>query len=164
MSYKIAVGSSDGEMVDLHFGAAEAFLIYEAEGTRYSLTEKRYVENKESKREPEKAGIAIENGADCSGGTPCGGGCGSGSGAGCQDGQGTGCGGMGAASGKAALLGDCRSVVCKKIGFQVQKELEKRAISAFDVSCSVREALDKLTVYYDHVDKHKSLRNSRTER
>lgn len=41
MAYKIAVASSDGKVVNRHFGRAEQFLIFEAEGGRYEFLERR---------------------------------------------------------------------------------------------------------------------------
>ena len=61
--------------------------------------------------------------------------------------------------GKVALIEDCRAVVCKKVGFQAQKQFEKKAISVFDVECSVEEALEKITSYYYKIDNRQSLRS-----
>lgn len=47
MSYLIAVGSSDGKQVDLHFGSAAEFFIYEIEGEDIRLKEKRQIEKQE---------------------------------------------------------------------------------------------------------------------
>ena len=143
MSYLIAVATSDAKVVDLGFGAAKGFHIYEVEGTEYK--EKEYREFTEE----ETAEQAAE-------------GCG-------QDGQGSGCGGQtagcggnsggaGGASKKVELIADCRSLVCQKIGFQAQKQLEKKAIAGFDVDCSVDEALAKIAAYFDKIDNHISLR------
>ena len=41
MSYKIAVATSDGLNVDLHFGSAPSFEIYEVEGLDFQKVEKR---------------------------------------------------------------------------------------------------------------------------
>ena len=41
MSYKIAIASADWENINLSFGAAEIFYIYEAEGTAFHFLEKR---------------------------------------------------------------------------------------------------------------------------
>lgn len=41
MSYKIAVATSDGEKIDLHFGAAEYFYIYNVDEKNISFLEKR---------------------------------------------------------------------------------------------------------------------------
>jgi hypothetical protein len=156
MSYKIAVASGDGVNIDLSFGAACAFDIYEAEGTTYRLSETRqYVSPGENETDDtgrrdsaaqEKAGCAPESGQ-----------CGScGSSSGCKPGGG--CGGGGEASAKVKLISDCRCVICKKIGFPIQKQLEKLAITGFDVDCPVEEALTKITAYLDKIDNHQSLR------
>ena len=58
--------------------------------------------------------------------------------------------------GKVEALADCRCVVCKKVGFQAQKQFEKKAISVFDVDCEVKEALEKITFYYNKLDKHEA--------
>lgn len=142
MSYKIAVASSDGVQIDETFGSARSFLIYEVTDGKYIKTEERTAD-----LEDEKA----DGSSSSCGSTKAG--CGNGTGNGC--GSGEGCGG---ASAKVALITDCRCVVCKKIGFQIQKQLERKAISAFDVNCTVEEALSRISDYYSHIDNHKSLR------
>lgn len=132
MAYKIAVASSDGVNVDLHFGAAESIDIYEVQddGSFY-LLEKREM------KVPEE-GLAAD--------TACAsGGCGNGNGGGCGNGGG---------SAKVSLISDVRAVVAAKIGFNVTKALEKKAIASFDVECSVQEALEKITKYFYSVDNH----------
>ncbi|MBQ3687230.1 MAG: hypothetical protein II932_05315, partial [Treponema sp.] len=68
-------------------------------------------------------------------------------------GQGGGCGAAGP-SARVELLADVRAVVAAKIGFNVTKQLEKKAISGFDVDCTVQEALTKITKYFYSVDNH----------
>lgn len=145
MSYKIAIASSDEINIDETFGAAGVFHIYEVTGGTYVKSEVRTVEKTE---QPGK-----QSGSQESCGTS--GGCGSG---GCHNGPGGGCAGSGEVSEKVQLVSDCRCVVCKKIGFNVQKQLERRAITSFDVSCTVEEALTKISTYFDKVDSHQSLR------
>jgi nitrogen fixation protein NifX len=41
MARRIAVASSDGRVVDTHFGHAESFFVYEIEGTSASFVESR---------------------------------------------------------------------------------------------------------------------------
>ena len=77
--------------------------------------------------------------------------------AGCG-GPANGCGGSDGAQRKVELIADCRSLVCKKIGFQAQKQLEKRAIAGFDVDCTIDEAITKIAVYFNKIDNHISLR------
>ncbi len=139
MSYKIAVASSDGIQIDETFGAAKRFIIYEvADGTCRRLEERTF-----RKEETDNNGVSIAAGCKKEGG------CGGGTGGGC---------GAGEASEKVELISDCRCVVCKKIGFHIQKQLERRAISAFDVSVSVEEALEKISQYFSQMDNHESLR------
>ena len=136
MAYKIAVGSSDGKNVDLKFGEVTKFLIYEV-GDEVLLSEEREFVPEE------KADTACDSSyCDTKG---CGG-------------NGGGCKGPGDVADKVGLIADCRAVVCKKIGFQAQKQFEKKAISVFDVECEVKEALDKITFYYRRIDNHESLR------
>lgn len=144
MAYKIAVASSDGINVDLHFGAAAEFLIYQVndEGG-FELSEKRRI--------PEKADENAEvQPTPSAGGQECGPkGCQSG----CGNGKGGGC-GAGGPSAKVEAISDVRAVVAAKIGFNVTKALEKKAIAGFDVECPVQEALEKITKYFYSVDKH----------
>ena len=137
MDYRIAVATSDGVNVNGTFGAADSFLIYEVTGGKYSQGERRAF----SGNEETLSGCSEKNGA-------CGGNHG-----GCGGAHSGGCGGN-VHSEKVELISDCRSVVCTKIGFHVQKLLEKKAIAAFDVDCSVKEALDKITSYYSRIDKN----------
>lgn len=171
MSYLIAVASSDGNNVDIGFGAAKGFRIYEVDGTDYK--EKEYREFTEDEAQTEGG---IENTQDasqiagCPSASSCGsaqavcgdgaqGGCGGNSGGGCG-GPSNGCGGSSGAQRKVDLISDCRSLVCRKIGFQAQKQLEKKAIAGFDVDCSVDEALVKIATYFNKLDNHISLRRT----
>lgn len=138
MPYKIAVATSDGENVNETFGSAEFFEIYEVTDGVYFKSEKRFSQSETADISPDKCTSKSCGNSD--------GGCGSG------------CGGNGGTSEKAELVSDCRAVVCKKLGFNIQKQLERKAISAFDVSCSVGEALDKISDYYSRIDRHETLR------
>ena len=140
LAYKIAVGSSDGIHVNLKFGEVTKFLIYEV-SDEIRLVEERSVENA---AEIQETGENSCNAAGCSD-------------AGCG-GNGSGCSGSSDVISKADLISDCRCVVCKKIGFQAQKQFEKKAISVFDVECKVEEVLEKITFYYGKVDKHEPFR------
>ncbi len=154
MAYKIAVGSSDEVKVDLKFGEVEEFLIYEIEGREAGLVEKRKVfssDSNSSGSSEDKAGSSDDQG--------CGGndqGCG-GSNPGCS-GNGQGCSGPKDVTEKIEVIKDCRAVLCKKVGFQAQKQFEKKAISVFDIECDIKDALDKISFYYDRIDKRQSLR------
>ncbi len=138
MAYKIAVGSSDGIHVDLKFGEVREFLIFEVEEEKRTLSETRKV----------ATGKTATDDKDCNGAA---GNC---SPAGCS-GKGGGCGGSADVIDKVELISDCRCIVCKKIGFQAQKQLERKAISVFDVEGPVDAILEKIIAYYGKVDGRK---------
>ncbi len=138
MSYKIAVGSSDGRNVDLKFGEVKKFIIFEVEDEKSKLLEIRNVDTCET--------VADTNG--------CGGYVGDCNSLGCS-GNGSGCNGSTDVINKVELIKDCRCIVCKKIGFQAQKQLERKAISVFDVEGIVGNILEKIIAYYGKIDKHK---------
>lgn len=140
MPYKIAIGSSDGVQVDLKFGEVQKFLIYEVDENA-TLVEERIVNEEDALRSVDEKNKETKK-------------CGE------QNGCGTGCGGTADVISRVSLIDDCRCVVCKKIGFQAQKQFEKKAISVFDVDCSVKEALEKITYYYNKIDKHETFRKS----
>jgi nitrogen fixation protein NifX len=135
MSYKIAVASKDRVTIDRNFGAAREFLIYEvSESGKYSFLEVREVSEEAKER------------SDCN--------------AGCA---GNGCGGLQGNHPGVASLADCRCVVCKKTGFHIQKLLEKKAITTFDVEGKIEDTLQKITLYFLRVDHHQSLRGIANE-
>lgn len=142
MAYKIAVGSSDEINVDLKFGQVSEFLIYSVEGKSYELVEKRSVVTQGNVTENQTNSCARKG---CSDSSNC-------------SGSGHGCGGPSDVTDKVTAIADCRAVVCKKIGFQAQKQFERKTISVFDVECSVKDALEKISFYYDKIDNRKSLR------
>lgn len=155
MAYKIAIASSDGISIDETFGSAKFFRIYEVENGVYKEVEQRSISGTDNELQAEalaEASASVEVtgcgpnscNPEQSGCTPSSGGC-----------HGGGCSGS---SKKVELISDCRSIVCKKIGFNIQKQLEKKAISSFDVACTVEEALKKITFYFNRVDNHQSLR------
>ncbi len=146
MSYKIAVASSDELIIDESFGSAKVFHIFEVTEKGYSKIETRQAIERDNYVEKNQG-----QGEGCNAEKNCGNG-------GCHNGQGGGCSGNGQVSWKVELVSDCRCIVCKKIGFNVQKQLERRAITAFDVNCSVEEALTKISSYFQKVDGHQSLR------
>lgn len=146
MSYKIAVASSDGKVIDLTFGEAESFLIFDVDDKnefRLSETRKWEESRDDSSVEPSSACGSHDSG------------CGTGSG--CRSGSGSGCGG-GAEIPKVALISDVRCLLCKKIGFQARKQLEHKAITAFDIDEDIEGTVRKIAAYFDKVDNHKTLR------
>ena len=144
MSIKVAIASSDGFNVDLHFGQAKSFLIYELKDSKFELTEKREVPAGANESTSPEAPSPQDFGGGCGG---AGFGCGSGGGCG---GSGGGCGG--GASGPLApaveLLLDCRAVVAAQIGQGMGRQFQRNAISVFDIELPIEEALNKLAAYY----------------
>ena len=154
MAYKIAVGSSDGINVDLKFGEVDEFYIYEV-ADDIKLVEKRRIPAPDNNATDDNSGNTntalpkrtcgnSNNTSGCGHGSSCGNGNG-------------GCGGADVIP-KVALIDDCRCVVCKKVGFQAQKQFEKKAISVFDVETGIDDALSKITVYYNKIDSRRHIR------
>lgn len=134
MSYKIAIASSDERTIDLKFGSATAFLIYEVrdDGT-WERVERRSVSERDDTEVPSSCGDKGE----CLGG---------------------GCHSSGPSNPRVDLIADCRCVLCKKTGNPIQKQLDKKAISSFDITGEIEEALHKIVQYFYRVDHHHSLR------
>ncbi len=135
MSYKIAVVSSDQRKIDLNFGAASEFLIYEVrENGEFGLIERRKVPET---LQGEELSSSCGKKGECKGG-------------GCHD--------SGPQNPKVDLISDCRCLLCKKTGSPVQKQLDRKAISSFDVDGEIEEAIHKIVLYFYRVDHHHSLR------
>lgn len=169
MTYKIAVASSDGITVDGAFGEVTEFRIYQVEGEQYTQVEYRKMPEPLIQK-PEDTAVAQRADStdqqNCSGqdSDPTEAGCcgrqdSDPTEAGCCGGHGghggCGCGTPDGSSVRIKVLSDCRSIVCKKIGPHAKKLLERKAIAAFDVDCSVEDALKKIIFYYNRMDRHK---------
>lgn len=156
MSYKIAVGSSDGKNVDLKFGEVNNFSIYEVDELNF-----KFLENREVKVSDDSLTVhgpvnqGCESKDDCGSLSSCdasSSGCGSSSG-GCG-GNGKGCNGASDVLEKISVIDDCRCVLCKKVGFQAQKQFEKKAIVVFDIEVDIDSAISKIAEYFYKVDNH----------
>lgn len=138
MAYKIAVASSDGIMVNQTFGAAQKFLIVEVDDAKhYSIIETRYYDVPEQQIRSCCSGAGRGNRCNSEG--------------------------YGISKGnnpKVSLIDDCRCLICTKVGFQIQKEIEKKTITSFEVDCKMKKALDKIVAYLYSVDNHTSLRGT----
>lgn len=144
MSYKIAAASSDGSRIDWTFGEARHFLIYEVtEESQIQFVEQRNWTQEEPQERESSCGCKKTEVEHCSTGN-C-------SGGGCQGNAGV--------IPKLSLVEDCRCILCQKTGFQIRKQLEKKAISAFDIDCGTMEAITKLASYFEKVDHHENLRD-----
>ncbi|HEX3022269.1 MAG TPA: NifB/NifX family molybdenum-iron cluster-binding protein [Lachnospiraceae bacterium] len=144
MPYRIAVATTDGVSVDVHFGRASSFLVI-------GINEDGSLASKEER--------IVPNIDHCSS-KSCG--QGNGSGGDCVD-KHKSCGGPSdpTIDAKVTLLSDCRSLLCKRIGPSAERAFERKAITTFQVDCTINEALEKIVDYYTKVDNHISLRKSR---
>lgn len=123
MAYKIAVATTDGVSVDLHFGQTETFYIYEIEEKdgRAVLLEKRTVSEKP---DADKGSISKEPGCGCMGG---------------QESY---------VKLAAELLKDCSYLLTKRIGRKPYKILEENGIRSLEAPYTLEEAVPKLNAYY----------------
>ena len=116
--YLIAVATSDGVHVDTPFGEAERFEVYEITKDAYcKLEERTVVQHDEGVNDTERCGCDA-GGHSCEG-----------------------------SNDRVECVTDCTFVVCSKIGFHMQKLLAKHAVTAFDVECTIDEALRKIGCY-----------------
>ena len=135
MSIKVALISSDGLNIDLHFGKVSEFLIYELKDGVFVQVEKRHLQSIPGEADDRKetlSGVGCGNGLG--GGFGCGGGCGGGN--------------AGPLAPAVELLLDCRAVVAAQIGQNMRRQFDRNAISVFDIELPVGEALEKLASYY----------------
>ena len=125
MTYKIAVATSDNKNVDLHFGCAESFKIYQVDGLEITFLEERQnLNSKENDGKNCNCG-SNQNHSSCS-----------------QEEK----------IPSIDIVSDCRAVVCAKIGKNILRQLELHAISSFDIEMPVKEALEKISEYYQKID------------
>lgn len=131
MSYKIAVTTSDRQNINLHFGSADAFCIYE-------LSEKGEVQFTEIRNIPKEYLDAYR-----------------------QEMKSKGCCGKneGYITLVAGLLGDCKYLLTEKIGPHPYKAMQSKGISCLEVSCSIAEALEKISVYQMNISRNVNRRN-----
>lgn len=144
MSYKIAVATSDGLHVDLHFGTAGAFTIIDVnEDGSYSFIEKRIISKDNEVQEKED---------DCNKKSGCASGCENKTG-GCGNGHSN-----KEIDTKVDIISDCRCLLCKNIGPGASRQLEQKAITSFQIELSVEKAVAKIIDYYFKIDNHLSLK------
>jgi len=144
MSYKIAVASTDGIYVDAHFGSASSFLIYEVnpDGS-YEKRGERIITGRNIGLNCDSI-IPIKETENS---------CGS-------------CGGHNGHSdtkieANISIIADCRCLLCYKIGAGAERQLERKAITVFQVDYKIEDALKKIIDYYTKIDNHLSLRNAK---
>ena len=172
MGIKVAIASSDGLKIDLHFGQAKEFFIYELQKDAFVQIERRELAVNSGEAALRHRERHCNAGQKQSGGLflaslraavlrraqgPQGEGHGPRedelSGGFACPGGGGGCGGCGGGtSGPLApaveLLLDCQAVIAAQIGQNMRRQFERNAISVFDIELPVTQALEKLAAYY----------------
>jgi predicted Fe-Mo cluster-binding NifX family protein len=130
MSYKIAMTSSDGSTIDLHFGETESFHILEVDeqSGRWELLGRRGIECSPSSCGESTAGENSSCGAE--------GGCGGG---GHSDAR---------VNAVVETLSDCKYVLTAKIGPKFHNNLQKAGITALESPRDIASAISKLNVYH----------------
>jgi len=137
MSIKIAVGSSNGIVIDQHFGSATKFYIFELLGDGNSeFIETREVETEVVGLTPTTCNDNVNKGCNSGGNLGCGSGCHSGG----HDEDGL--------IGKINLILDCQATLVNQVGKGAEKLLLKNGISAFEAKGSIEKAFSKLYIYY----------------
>lgn len=134
MGYKAAVTSTKGKNVDLHFGEAEDFWIFDiSDDEEISFSEHRVY--KDDERDSNELDRTAPEG--------CGG-----SGTGCGKGK----------EEKIKLIQDCRVVISEKIGYGIAKRLELHGIHHFEVDGDTKTNLEAIVSYLGKLDRHENLR------
>ena len=134
MSYKIAIATSDGLNVDQHFGSAKRFVIFSAKEKNYYQSEVRTL-------------TTLPTNANSNNGC---GGCSSG----CESTHK--CGNANSATDAVALLADCRCIVCAKMGGNIYKQFESKAITVFEIEMPINDVLSRITTYYNNIDQRRA--------
>jgi len=137
MSIKIAVGSSNGIVINQHFGSGTKFYIFELlEDGNSKFIEAREVETEVVGLTPTTCNDNGNKGCNSGGDLGCGSGCHSGG----HDEAGL--------IEKIKLISDCQAVLVNQIGKGAEKLLLKNGISAFEAKGSIEKAFSKLYIYY----------------
>ncbi|MDR0858524.1 MAG: hydrogenase [Oscillospiraceae bacterium] len=139
--YKIAVASSDGKNIDLHFGRADQFYIYEvAEDGGFTFAEHRKAATDDDSG---TGGCGADN-ADC--GT-------------CRNTSGS-----GTKEFDTRLIADCRFVLVRQIGMHALQFLASEGITAFDVEGSPEPNIHKVIAYNTRLAARLKIQSKRKEK
>jgi len=125
MEYKIAVTTSAGDIVDLHFGQADNFSIYtiDSESGKYVFLEKRVINDSDTCGNQEGMhSVEVQEGGCCA----------------CNSGR---------AEYIANLLSDCIYLLTGKIGNQQHRNLLSYGISAMETPYPLEYAIKKINDY-----------------
>jgi predicted Fe-Mo cluster-binding NifX family protein len=142
--YKIALTSSDGEHIDLHFGSADSFHILQVdeETGAWEFLDHRKIRPDSNAILPDAPAAADSCGVQASGSGCGGGGCGTSS-------PGSGCGHQ---DGRLQLvidtLSDCRYIFTARIGKKPFTVLQRSGITALETQHDIPFAVSKLHTYH----------------
>ena len=141
MGVRIAAGSSDGIVIDQHFGSCNKFYIFELieDGNFNILDIREGIYNKEGFLETYDEVKALGCNENSSGG------CGSG----CSPKEHN----NDDLYSKVKLLNDCDMVLINRIGKFAEKLLLKNGISALEAEGDIKEAFSRLFKYYKRIKK-----------
>ncbi|WP_326513628.1 NifB/NifX family molybdenum-iron cluster-binding protein [Clostridium intestinale] len=141
MGVKIAAGSSDGIVIDQHFGSGNKFYIFELleDGNFNILDIREGIDNKEDFLETYDEVKALGCNENSSGS------CGSG----CSPKEHN----NDDLYSKVKLLNDCDMVLINRIGKFAEKLLLKNGISALEAEGDIKEAFSSLFKYYKRIKK-----------
>ena len=134
MSYKIAVATSDGQVVDLSFGECEKFQIYEVNEQGDCVPAETRICQNDLKR------TGGETAERSSGGCGCGG-------------NRNACTTMHSA--KVERLSDCRCILCIRAGEKVKKLFDAKAVTLFEIKGDIPALLKKIIIYYARINGRK---------
>jgi predicted Fe-Mo cluster-binding NifX family protein len=141
MSVRIAVGSSDGIVIDQHFGSGNKFYIFELlEEGKFNVLDVREIinanaESSEVYDEVKESGCHRNSNEGC--------------GVGCSPKEHN----NDDLYSKVKLLNDCDMVLINKIGKFAEKLLLKNGISVLEAEGNIEEAFSRLFKYYKRIKK-----------
>ncbi len=143
---RIAVATSDGKNIDMEFGKARSFDIYQVtagEVPQAVFAGRRLVDLADEDRAAEPCDTPCRPRSGCSGG-------------GCGDDHGC----SGSASPqlqqRVEAVSDCVCVLCSHAGPGAQKLLAANAITLFDIVMPIERALPKVAAWYTRTTKARS--------
>lgn len=134
MSFNVAVATDNGKDINQHFGKTKQFYIYQiALNGSYKLISIR--------------NVSIDSFNDCFSSSNCG------NGNGCS---GRGCNPHDCLPAVIELIDDCKYVLASKIGKRVENSLKRYDITSFSIELSIDEAIQKIVIYEDRLNKFKN--------
>ncbi|MDR3072823.1 MAG: hypothetical protein LBU41_04955 [Clostridiales Family XIII bacterium] len=121
MTYRVAVTTTDGENVNLHFGQARKFTIVEVNQKtgEYSLTETRIFEAGEHTAHASAPGFS----------------------------ESCGCANASAVEGLVELISDCDYLLTTRIGNKPHRVLLRNGVATLETDVPISLAIEKLTTY-----------------